>query len=42
VERAPVRIARLPDGDFRPWDEIRAWAAGIAEALQPKAPGRSR
>jgi menaquinone-dependent protoporphyrinogen oxidase len=35
LERAPVRMAKLPDGDFRPWDEIRAWAADIAEALQP-------
>lgn len=37
VERAPVRMAKLPDGDFRPWDEIRAWTAGIAEALRPAA-----
>ena len=35
MERAAVRAAKLPDGDFRPWEEIRAWAAGIAEALQP-------
>jgi menaquinone-dependent protoporphyrinogen oxidase len=42
VERAPVRMARLPDGDFRPWDEIRAWVAGIADALQPTTPDRSR
>jgi len=28
-------MAKLPDGDFRPWDEIKTWAAGIADALQP-------
>jgi menaquinone-dependent protoporphyrinogen oxidase len=41
LERAPVRMAKLPDGDFRPWDEIRAWAAEIAEALQATARARS-
>lgn len=35
IERAQVRIANLPDGDFRPWEEIRNWAARIAVALQP-------
>lgn len=39
LERAAVRAAKLPDGDFRPWDEIRAWAAGIAVALRPVATG---
>jgi hypothetical protein len=39
VERVAVRAAKSPDGDFRPWDEIRTWAAGIAEALQPAATG---
>jgi len=34
VERGPVRMAKLPDGDFRPWEEIKTWAAGIADALQ--------
>lgn len=34
VERGPVRMAKLPDGDFRPWDEIKIWAAEIADALQ--------
>jgi menaquinone-dependent protoporphyrinogen oxidase len=34
LERGPVRMAKLPDGDFRPWDEIKIWAAGIADALQ--------
>jgi menaquinone-dependent protoporphyrinogen oxidase len=35
IERAAVRAAKSPDGDFRNWDEIRGWAAGIAEALLP-------
>jgi menaquinone-dependent protoporphyrinogen oxidase len=39
LERAAVRAARLPDGDFRHWEEIRTWAAGIAEALRPAATG---
>ena len=34
LERCPVRMAKLPDGDFRPWEEIKTWAAGIADALQ--------
>jgi len=34
LERGPARMAKLPDGDFRPWDEIKIWAAGIADALQ--------
>jgi menaquinone-dependent protoporphyrinogen oxidase len=39
VERAAVRAAKSPDGDFRPWDEIRTWAAGIAAAVRPAATG---
>jgi menaquinone-dependent protoporphyrinogen oxidase len=39
LERAAVRAAKLPDGDFRPWDEIRTWAVGIAAALRPVATG---
>jgi menaquinone-dependent protoporphyrinogen oxidase len=38
IERGPARMAKLPDGDFRPWDEIEIWAAGIADALQPATP----
>jgi menaquinone-dependent protoporphyrinogen oxidase len=37
LERAPVRMAKIPDGDFRPWEEIGTWAAGIAAALRPAA-----
>ncbi|MGZ5291694.1 MAG: flavodoxin domain-containing protein [Actinomycetota bacterium] len=33
AERAVVRAVRAADGDFRDWDEIRAWAGGIADAL---------
>ena len=38
-ERGPVKMAKLPDGDFRPWDQIRAWAAEIAGAMQPATTG---
>lgn len=33
-ERAIVRLVRAPDGDYRPWDEIRSWSAEIARELQ--------
>jgi menaquinone-dependent protoporphyrinogen oxidase len=33
-ERAIVSALRVPEGDFRDWDEITRWAAGIASALQ--------
>ena len=33
-ERAIVAALRAPDGDFRDWDVIAGWAAGIAEALE--------
>lgn len=32
-ERAIVALVRAPDGDYRPWDEVRAWSAEIAHAL---------
>jgi menaquinone-dependent protoporphyrinogen oxidase len=32
-ERAIVGLVRAPDGDYRPWDEIRAWSARIAQDL---------
>jgi menaquinone-dependent protoporphyrinogen oxidase len=34
VERAIVRVVRAPEGDFRPWPEIEAWAREIATALR--------
>lgn len=32
-ERATVRLVRAADGDYRDWDEIRAWATDIARTL---------
>jgi menaquinone-dependent protoporphyrinogen oxidase len=32
-ERAITRALHAPCGDFRDWDDIRAWATGIAESL---------
>lgn len=32
-ERAVVHAVRAPEGDFRDWDDISAWAASIAETL---------
>ena len=32
-ERLAVRAVKAPVGDFRPWDEIEAWAEEIADAL---------
>jgi menaquinone-dependent protoporphyrinogen oxidase len=37
-ERVSVRMVGSPWGDYRPWPEIEAWAASIAESLrQPVA-----
>jgi menaquinone-dependent protoporphyrinogen oxidase len=33
-EKAIVLAFRAPDGDFRDWTQIKAWASGIADALQ--------
>lgn len=32
-ERALMHAVRAAEGDYREWDEIRAWATGIAEIL---------
>jgi menaquinone-dependent protoporphyrinogen oxidase len=32
-ERAIAMALRAPEGDFRDWDDVRAWASGIADAL---------
>lgn len=32
-ERFVMRAFRAPEGDFRPWDDIRSWAATIAHEL---------
>ncbi len=33
-EKVLLTAVRAPEGDFRPWDDIRTWAAGIAAALK--------
>lgn len=33
-EKAIVMALRAPEGDFRDWDGIRAWAGGIADQLR--------
>ncbi len=37
-ERAMVKAFRAPEGDFRDWPEIRAWAMTIAEVLAEPLP----
>jgi menaquinone-dependent protoporphyrinogen oxidase len=34
-EKVILTAVRAPEGDFRPWEEIRAWAGEIATALKP-------
>jgi menaquinone-dependent protoporphyrinogen oxidase len=34
-EKAIVLALRAPEGDFRDWNAVRAWAAGIADRLRP-------
>ena len=34
-ERLAVKLVKAPEGDFRDWEAIRAWADEIAGALQP-------
>jgi len=38
-ERAMLLAFRGLEGDFRDWTEIRDWASGIADALQPGSAG---
>ena len=33
-EKVILAAVRAPEGDYRPWDEIRAWAGEIAAALE--------
>jgi menaquinone-dependent protoporphyrinogen oxidase len=33
AEKALVMSMRVPDGDYRNWDEVAAWAGEIADAL---------
>ena len=37
-ERAILAAVRAPEGDFRPWPEIEAWALEITEALREVRP----
>jgi len=37
AERAVVFALRVPDGDFRDWDEIAAWAREIVAGLETPA-----
>lgn len=39
VERALTLALRAPEGDFRDWDDIRAWARQIAASLQEPSAG---
>jgi menaquinone-dependent protoporphyrinogen oxidase len=32
-ERAIVKALKVPEGDFRDWDEIRSWAGEVADEL---------
>mgnify|MGYP001409714036 CR=1 FL=1 len=40
-EKVILKAVRVPEGDFRPWDDVREWANGIAAALkaEPGAEG---
>lgn len=33
LEKRMIKMVGAPDGDFRDWDAITAWAAGIADTL---------
>lgn len=35
VEKAVVGALHVPDGDYRDWEDVRAFADSIAEALKP-------
>jgi menaquinone-dependent protoporphyrinogen oxidase len=37
VERAITRALKAPEGDFRDWEEVRAWATEIALAVEDAA-----
>lgn len=38
IKRSQSVRESMPEGDFRDWKEIEAWANGIADALQVQAP----
>lgn len=35
AERMMAKAVRAPEGDFRDWKAIEAWAASIAQELDP-------
>jgi menaquinone-dependent protoporphyrinogen oxidase len=35
IRKLPAARAMLPEGDLRNWDQIEAWASGIARVLAP-------
>ena len=37
-ERAVMLAFRAVEGDYRDWNEIEAWASGIAHELRPPPP----
>jgi menaquinone-dependent protoporphyrinogen oxidase len=41
IRTTPAGRKLLPEGDFRDWDEVDAYAAQIAEALRPALAGRA-
>lgn len=38
IERFVTRVVKAPEGDFRDWDAVRAWAGEIAADLARGAP----
>jgi menaquinone-dependent protoporphyrinogen oxidase len=40
IERAPLKMAKMPMGDFRDWDDIAGWADGIADRMVRDRAGR--
>ena len=40
LERYMIKMVKSSFGDFRDWDAIAAWAAGIAEELKQKTAGK--
>ncbi len=36
IRKLPAARAGLPEGDFRDWDDVDAWAAEIAQELTPR------
>jgi menaquinone-dependent protoporphyrinogen oxidase len=39
VRRMPAGRGLLPDGDFRDWEDIDAWAEAMARELSRPGPG---